>query len=391
MSKVIHILHSGIGGQGGVVLPLIREGAADISQSVAFYGVQDLAPEYAEQCEELGVPYRYFKKERGLSLGSQRAMAEWMAVQFPRTVVAHSPAALYACRRLAASGHPRAKVVAVEHHSNALKGAQEWLLSALALQFADRIVYLSDAYRDTVARTLTRLVFREAKTAVIPNGLDLSAYPPEGSIRRRERDGLIIGMQGRMAPGKDYASLLRAFQLVKAAVAAECPGLALELAGDGIDRPYLESMSRALGISGSVRFLGMLSRPALIERMQAWNLFALSTAGETMSMAVMEAMASRLPVVASNVPGVRELLHDGHTGTLVPPADPGRLAEALVDLVRNPARRHALGSAARQFAEKRFSLQRCWRQYRELFAELADDAAVPIRSTAIAASPGPAS
>ncbi|MGK0185350.1 MAG: glycosyltransferase involved in cell wall biosynthesis [Verrucomicrobiales bacterium] len=363
MTDIIHIFYSGVGGQGGVVFPLIRQGMSESKHAIAFYGVEELAPAYISKCEELGIPYRYFKKEKGLSLKAQKEMASWMTELKPRAVLAHSPATLYSCRRLKRK-LPDTKIVAVEHHPNVLKRRKEWILSAIAHYAADHVVFLSETYKQEVKKRIGPL-FRESRAKIIPNGLELEQYIDVRSSGCGHGPELTIGMQGRMVEVKDFATLLRAFSCVSTTL-VERANVHLEFAGDGEDRSALERLAAELQIEHRVRFLGMLSHDALITRMKDWDIFALSTLGETMSIALMEAMACGLPVITTDVSGVAEFVRGRGNGVLVPPRQPEAMAKALEDLISDQGRRADLAAQAARYADEYLSVKRSWASYFEL-------------------------
>lgn len=363
MTDIVHIFYSGVGGQGGVVFPLIRQGMSESKHAIAFYGVEELAPAYVAKCEELGITYRYFKKEKGLSLNAQREMAGWMAELKPRAVLAHSPATLYSCRHLKRK-LPDTKIIAIEHHPNVLKRRKEWILSAVAHYAADHVIFLSETYKQEVKRRIG-LLFRESKTKIIPNGLELENYIDARASRPDNGNEVTIGMQGRMVEVKDFATLLRAFSLLPKTL-VEKANAYLEFAGDGEDRAMLEELAADLQIKDRVRFLGMLSHDALITRMKNWDIFALSTLGETMSIALMEAMACGLPVLTTDVSGVAEFVRGRGNGVLVPPRDPDAMAMALEELVSDQGRREELATQAAQYADEYLSVRRSWTSYFEL-------------------------
>ncbi|MEZ5300134.1 MAG: glycosyltransferase family 4 protein [Verrucomicrobiales bacterium] len=370
MDKIAHLLYSGVGGQAGVVLSLAKAGP-ECAHHAGFYGVEPAAPQNIAACEAQGIGWRAFRKKPGFDGSAQRAMAKWLAELQPAAAVVHTPAALIAARR-ARRRCPGMKIIAVEHHSNALKTRKQWALSAAAFWLADDVVYLTEAYRDEVKAKLGAL-FRSAKASVIPNGLDLAAYPAAAGNPL----AFTIGMQGRMVDGKDFASLIRAFASLK----AQLPGwpLRLELAGDGPRRDGFETLANELGVDPDVTFLGMVPHAELIRRMACWNAFALSSDGETMSMALMEAFACGLPCAASNAPGLRDFIRHGENGLLFKAGDPASIAAALRAIATNPALRARLSQNARAEAAASFSASRMWAGYRSLIAARPQPAMVTLR------------
>ena len=145
---------------------------------------------------------------------------------------------------------------------------------------------------------------------------------------------------GRFEPQKNPLGLIAAF----ARAAAGRPALRLAMAGEGSLLEASRALAEKLGVAGRVSFLGLLRR--VPEMLSACDLFALASHWEGAPMAVIEAMAARLPVVATAVGGVPELVVDGVTGLLTPPGDAAALAAALAALADDPERRRRLGEAA---------------------------------------------
>jgi glycosyltransferase involved in cell wall biosynthesis len=203
----------------------------------------------------------------------------------------------------------------------------------------------------------------------VPNGIRIDAFAPAGDERRAALrcvlglapDTRIVGTVGRLNPVKDQRSLLQAF----ARVHADARDTALVLVGDGALRAALEAEAAALGIAEAVRFLG--DRGDVRQLLQGFDLFALSSLSEGYSMALLEACASGLPIVATDVGGNREIVADGGNGLLVPAARPEALADALAALLRDPVRAAAMGRAGRDWALREASIDTMAARYDTLY------------------------
>jgi glycosyltransferase involved in cell wall biosynthesis len=199
------------------------------------------------------------------------------------------------------------------------------------------------------------------RSLVIRNAVEVGAAPPRA--RGGEPPVQVVSV-GRLAAPKDFPTLI-------AAVARLPEGRAhLRLFGDGPLRGELEAQTSALGIGAAVDFAGEVpdARPHLEDA----EVFVLASLSEGMPVSVLEAMAAGLPVVASAVPGLEEVVLEGETGFLTPPGDSAALAARLGQLVDDPSLRRALGDAGRARAEEHFSLP-AWRGahfslYRSLLA-----------------------
>jgi glycosyltransferase involved in cell wall biosynthesis len=155
------------------------------------------------------------------------------------------------------------------------------------------------------------------------------------------------------------------FVSAAARIAAERPEVEFIIAGEGPCRQPLIDQARQLGVLDRFHFPGYRDDvPQVLAEVDA---FVLPSRTEAFPNAVQEAMAAGLPVVASAVGGVVELVRDGRTGHLVPPGDPNALAMALLDLIDHPERATAFGAAARREVEERYSFQRMVAQFEELY------------------------
>jgi glycosyltransferase involved in cell wall biosynthesis len=209
-----------------------------------------------------------------------------------------------------------------------------------------------------------------ARIRRIPNGVDTSRFAPAGAAERarlRGAAGVPAGAlaiyAGRLAPEKGADVLLEAW----AALAPETPAT-LCLVGDGPERAALEARARALGIDGRVRFAG--ARADVAPWLRAADLFVLPSRTEGLSVALLEAMACGLPVVATDVGATREAAGpDG--AVVVPPGRPDALAAALATVLRDAGRARALGAAARARAVAGFGIEAVAARHLDLYREVA--------------------
>jgi glycosyltransferase involved in cell wall biosynthesis len=209
------------------------------------------------------------------------------------------------------------------------------------------------------------------KIRYIPNGVDTFRFKPDPDIRAHVRtmlgvkDAFMWLAVGRFQPQKDYPNLLQAFAQL---VSQEREAL-LVIAGDGPLRPLMETLALDLGLKEQVKFLGL--RRDVPDLMKAADAYVMSSAWEGMPMVLLEAAATGLPIVATNVGGNSEVVMDGQTGFLVPPKDPRALAEAMLRLMRLPYEiRQKMGQAGRARVEAQYALERVVDQWEALYYEL---------------------
>ena len=196
---------------------------------------------------------------------------------------------------------------------------------------------------------------RAERSVVIHNAVDVAAAPRS----RHDRPAPRLIAVGRLKAPKDFLTLIRALTAL--------PDVPFEvlIVGDGPDREDLETEIRGLGLESRVRLAG--ERSDVAELLAGSDVFVLSSRSEGLPVSVLEAMAAELPVVASDVGGVSELVVDGETGMLVPPDNETALAAALGRLVENRELRKTLGAAGRARAGELFDLDAFRRAHVELY------------------------
>ncbi|MGN6431116.1 MAG: glycosyltransferase family 4 protein [Gaiellaceae bacterium] len=197
---------------------------------------------------------------------------------------------------------------------------------------------------------------RADRTVVIPNGVEVDAYPQaslESAVPR------LIAV-GRLAAPKDWSTLLSALTSLDSEAFTE-----LAIVGDGPERERVEDELARRSLEGRVRLLG--ERDDVPRLLAEADVFLLASRSEGLPLSVIEAMAAGLPIVASDVGGLKELVRDGETGVLVPPGDPVALAEALRPLLANRELRRRLGRAGRARAKALFDLSGFRRAHLELY------------------------
>jgi len=203
----------------------------------------------------------------------------------------------------------------------------------------------------------------------VRNGLDLATFDQLAAKGLREpidvpEGAPIVAVIGNLWPVKGHRTLLEAV----AKLPADLHHVRFVCAGEGPERTYLASRIAELGLRGRVLLLGhRLDVPALLARC---NAACLCSSAEGLSNALMEAMAARLPVIATRVGGNPELVREGENGWLVPYGDPGALAEKLTALLRAPEDAQAMGRRGRERVERELTLERMADGYGALYRRL---------------------
>jgi colanic acid/amylovoran biosynthesis glycosyltransferase len=155
---------------------------------------------------------------------------------------------------------------------------------------------------------------------------------------------------GRLIPAKGLPFLLETVAMIDDAI--------LDIAGDGPQRRFLETKAASLGIANRVRFLGYQSQVQVGELLRDADVFVMGSFAEGLPVVLMEAMAAGVPVVATRIAGIPELVDDGQNGFLVPPGDPALTAAAVRQLLEDAELRNRFAIAGRAKVEREFDINR---------------------------------
>lgn len=232
---------------------------------------------------------------------------------------------------------------------------------AAAFRFCDRVVCNSQAAADRLAERSLPV----RKLVVIPNGLAPEAFAPTAPIFPRSAGTVRVGMIARMnVRYKNQAAFLRA----AARVSQSGAKAEFVLVGDGPCRQEFERMAQDLGLDSRVVFWG--ERQDIPAVLASLDLTVVPSVSESLPNVILESMAAGVPVVATRVGGIPEIVEDGRNGLLTPPGDDQRMAEAIERLVREPSLRKEFGQRAKEYAMAHFHWDRISEQYEELYESL---------------------
>lgn len=354
--RIIHVVQGlGIGGQERLVVQLSRELAARGHQPA----IVSLSLGGEVRAEAGDVPVYDATRANGADPSLVARLAALLLRLRPDVVHTHNPAPMLYAIPAAVLARVRRRVH-TKHGANVYGPRALWAARGLACAL-DALVAVSPETAEA-ARVKERP--RKTRLHIVPNGIPLAEFGPDAPARARLRaelgipeDALVVGSVGRLAPEKDYPLLVRAVGPLLS------EGLRLVLVGRGEDRAEIE---RAVP-SDRARFVVLTGLrhdiPALLA---AFDVFALSSRTEGLPLAIPEAMACALPVVATSVGGIPSAVPPG-CGLLVPSRDAPALRAAVAALARDPARRRAMGESARRHAVASFSIERMADAYERIY------------------------
>jgi glycosyltransferase involved in cell wall biosynthesis len=218
---------------------------------------------------------------------------------------------------------------------------------------------------------IDRIGIKNEQITTVPNGINMNLYCPNNVLREKIRkelnigeEKIVIGSIGNLYPVKGHTYLIQTAALV----IRKLPDTIFIIVGRGKLLETLQQEVRELGIQNNIHFLGFREDiPALL---QAIDVFVLPSLSEGLPLSVLEAMASKKPIIATKVGGLPEVVIDGQSGLLVLPKDPVELAEKILLLCRNMNTAKNLAKAAYKRVSEDFSLAKTLNRYEKLYEQL---------------------
>lgn len=350
LRRVAHVVSSlGVGGAERLVV--------DLSQAQRRCGLEvailDLGPDEGELADiARAADVEVIRVGRHRSrLGRLAALARRLVARPAQAVHVHNPGALRAVLPLLPfAGGP----VLYTRHGPSPYGTEKWrALHRVARSFVHRITFVTEDAR----RAFQAAHGTDWPDAVIRNGVPVSHAPPIRTLGLRLR----LGAVGRLVELKQQRLILDAVSALPPALRAR---VEIHLFGDGPERDELARRAATAGVP--VAFHGtVLDREVIYAHV---DVLVVSSRTEGLSMAILEAMARAVPVIATDVGGNRELVHDDRTGLLVPANDVHALGAAIERTIREPTLTARLGRASHELVAQRYSIDEVAQRYRELYA-----------------------
>ena len=321
------------------------------------------------QFQKEGVPVLNLGRHAGLDLSVARKMSHELKSRGIEIVHAHQYTPFFYAA-LAMLGRKNRTHLIFTEHGRHYPDIVSWKRKLVNKYFCSRLADEIHGVCGFSARALAEKDgFPASRIEVIENGIDLARYSSTADrLELRKRLNLdpsrrYILCVARFHPVKDHETLIAAFSKV----AAKLPDVDLLLAGDGPLRQTISQQCINLGIQQRVIFLGI--RSDIPDLMTASDVFTLTSVSEAASLTLMEAMASKLAVVVTDVGGNPEIIRDGIDGLLAPRKDSDKLAECYIQLLSDPDKRTQFAESAYERAVERYSLDKTINEYLQRYTQ----------------------
>ena len=349
--KVAQIFYSGLGGHGSVGFSLIEGDLhREVGHSVLFYGEEDLLINYINKAKKLQIDFLFVKKNRTIKSWIRAYMA--IKALKPDTILLHSTTlgvVAFVYRLLHG-----AVWIAVDHQQG-VSFNKDWVFACFNIVFCHKYVVLTEESADTLPR-LSKLF--KNKITVIPNGIDTSYF-----VEKQDENKKIISMTARIHPvRRDFTTLVKAFDII----AKKYTDISLVIAGDGPDFQKLQQLKERSIYKERIHLLGTIDEEGVLGLLQKTKIYVHSSLADTMCTSIMQAMSCGLPVIATDIHGINNMITHRVDGLLFQARSPLELAEKICVLLENENLCVSLGQNARKKAEKAFSHIAMFEAYRKI-------------------------
>lgn len=347
--KIIHILYSGLGGTTDYVFNLIKgDKDRQFEHHILFYGIEKVPGPQLGLAKEISQTVFYIHKQKGYDKKGFKAVLKVVNDLKPTIITLHVNSLILTC-----SKYKKARLLFIEHQANHLKTKKEWLWSALAQVKSDYVISFTYLYQCGLKNKL-RLFYCKNKNILINTGIDLARF----SSKKIKNKKLNIGIISRINNFRDHETLLKAFSTI------ETENCVLKIAGNGPNKKKFEQNFNKKNII----WLGLLNQNEITKLLWELDIYVIASFGESTSIALMQAQASGLPIVATNVKGINNVLTNENC-IFVEPKSVQDYKNALEYLINDEVKRDELAKKSLEYAADNLSHLLMFEKYQKLINE----------------------
>lgn len=357
--KLLQILYPGLGGHASVAFSLIDgDSSGDNSNVLIGYGIEQPSEPFKKKSEKTGTRYYSILKKSGFDFASQIKIFKLLKSEKPDAIIMHSTAVVFSV--FFYSIFNKVKWISVEHQSNFAKSKKDWFYTFFILLLSPIIVYLSEDYKKQI-KSKFKFIFPSQKVSIIHNGIDTDLY-------RKSHDKLLkpnlvhLAMISRFNPLRDHETLIKA--IIELRVSNH---IKLSIAGDGDTKKEMEQLVIDLGLNKEIEFLGIINESEIIELLQRTDIYVHSSLAETQSTSILQVMASKTPIVATNIPGINNVIRDGYNGLLFETKKVNQLVQCIARLIADLELKSQLVNCAYEDLKKQYSISDMFKTYSDLW------------------------
>jgi len=359
--KLLQLLYPGLGGHSSVAFSLIEADTDNIfHHCLVGYGIEHPSESFITKATELKVDFDSVLKSKGFDVKSQYKIFNLLRKKNPDIILMHSVplvfiTLIYCCLY-------KKKWIAVEHQSNQAKGLKDWIYSFFILHSAPHIVYLTPQYKNEIIKKF-HFISRK-KITIIANGVNLENFKKVMLENGNDKnEAITISMISRMNNYRDHKTLIDAIKILS----IKYQNIELYIAGDGETKQKYIDYAEKLNLH-NIYFLGALNEDEIIDLLNKTNIYVHSSLKETLSTSLLQAMACQVPIIATDIDGINNLLEDKTDALLFQPENKEQLAEKIETIIDNHEIKDRIVHNAYNKVKMQYSNKYMFEQYKLLFS-----------------------
>jgi len=361
MTKLLQILYPGLGGHSSVAFSLIEADEQNEYQHYLLgYGIESPTESFVTKAIEMNVNFDSVLKLKGLDIKSQFQIFKLLKKKKPDIILMHGTSLVFIvwiyCNLY------RKKWVAVEHEPNYAKEIKDWIFSFFILLLAPQIVYLTPQYKEEINKKFHFIPSK--KISIIANGVNLEKFKKVNfkSSSKDKNETITISMMSRMNALRDHKTLIDAFNMLS----INYPNTELRIAGDGDTKQKYEEYAAKLNLR-TIYFLGLLNEDEIIDLLNTTDIYVHSSLKETLSTSLLQTMACQVPIIATDIDGINNLLMDETDALLFQPKNAKQLADKIRIIIESPELKDKIVKNAYEKVKMKYSNKSMFEQYKSLF------------------------
>ena len=361
MKKLLQLLYPGLGGHSSVAFSLI-EGDSNIefSHTLLGFGIEQPSQSFIKKANELKTDFDSVLKVKGLDVKSQYRVFKILKKQKPDIILMHSTSLVFIvwiyCLLY------KKKWAAIEHQANQAKGIKDWVYTFFILHLAPHIVYLTPQYKKEIREKFHFIPNKKIK--IISNGINLEKFRKYTSKDKinNEQEIITISMISRMNYLRDHKTLIEAFKILY----DKYTNIELYIAGDGEQRQKYIDYANILNLK-NIYFLGSLNENQIIDLLNKSDIYVHSSLAETLSTSLLQVAACKVPIVATDIEGINNLLENKTEALLFQPKNKYQLVDTINAIIDNTELRGKLVDNAYNKVKVLYNNKNMFKQYKQIF------------------------
>ena len=355
--KLLQILYPGLGGHSSVAFSLIEGDISKVfSHQLLGYGIEKPSESYVSKCQEYNITPFYVVKKIGFDVASLWKSYRKLKEINPDYIIMHSTSLILIVWWY--SFLNRKRFISVEHQTNQIKTKVDWLYTLLIAIFSSKVVYLTESYGVEVKNKI-RSFYNNNKTLVINNGINISKFKPNLN-QTKSNDSIVISMIARITSSRDQKTLIEAFAEI-----SDQFSVVMYLAGDGAMKNELEEYVEQLHLNDKIVFTGSINENEVISLIQKTDIYVHSSLGETLSTSILQIMACKIPIIATDIPGINNLLTRDNEALLFEPKNKVELINSIKKLINDKDLAKYIANNAYSKLIENFSCIKMFEEYKK--------------------------